>query len=288
MFKSTIFKLTISYILLATVLCLIFSGILFDISKRELNEGLENQEKYITSDSDRDKQQSKITQEVIDQRVNSDKVRVLCVDAVVILVSVGGSYILARRTIRPVREAYDEQLRFVADASHELRTPLAEMRLGTEVALRDKETLKNNKKLKEVLGQNLEDIDDLQNLTNRLLNISRYKSGLVKNHMDTINLELAVDKAVEKLASYSKKQSVKIKLDLKPVKMHGIAIDIEQAIAILIENAIKYSNPKGTVNVRVYKKGMSAIVEVEDHGIGIDRKDLNHIFTTFYRSKSKS
>jgi signal transduction histidine kinase len=211
MFRSTIFKLTTYYIILASLLCIIFSGILFDISKDELDQGLENQEKSINHNYDVDQSYSLNTQKLIDQRVNSDKIRVLYVDAVVILVSIGASYILARRTIRPVRDAYNEQLRFVADASHELRTPLAEMRLGTEVALRDKNTKNNNKKLIEVLNQNLNDVDGLENLTNRLLDISRYKSGLTKNNMDNISLERVLNSAVKNFSEYSKKHSVKIK-----------------------------------------------------------------------------
>jgi signal transduction histidine kinase len=76
-------------------------------------------------------------------------------------------YFLAGRTLRPIKNMLDEQNRFITDASHELNTPLTALKTSLEVNLRNKQL--NLEEAREVLKSNLEDVNNLQSLSEELI-----------------------------------------------------------------------------------------------------------------------
>src|ERR1019366_4055548 len=82
------------------------------------------------------------------------------------------SYWFAGITLKPIEEAHKAQLRFASDASHELRTPLTNMKVENEVFLRQKQFTEDE--ARNVINSNLEEVQRLENLSNSLLELSRF------------------------------------------------------------------------------------------------------------------
>ncbi len=202
------------------------------------------------------------------------------VNIIILLVSGGAGYFLAGRTLRPIRIMLDEQHRFISDASHELRTPLTSLRTEIEVYLRDKNlTLPEAKKL---LGSNLEEVINLQILSDNLLQLSR--SPMKQQHAQPVALSLIAEKVVKKITPSANKKKIAIEQHIGSETVIGDEISLEQLLMILLDNAIKYSPKNTVVSLAAKKNDHTVLVSVADQGVGIDEKDLPHIFERFYRA----
>jgi signal transduction histidine kinase len=186
--------------------------------------------------------------------------------SILLLAGVGG-YFLAGQTLEPIQKNMEEQKMFVSDASHELRTPLTSLKTEIEVALRDKKiTLADTKHL---LKSNLEDVDRMQKLSNYLLTLNGYESGQ-NLEKEKIDLKDVATKAIG---------NRKIKTDLQKSMVNANYDSMVELTTILIDNAVKYGKGK-EVLVKAGDKKLS----VTDHGVGMGKEDLPHIFDRFYRS----
>ncbi|KKS73511.1 MAG: Sensor histidine kinase, HAMP domain-containing [Candidatus Gottesmanbacteria bacterium GW2011_GWC2_42_8] len=174
-----------------------------------------------------------------------------------------------------------EQNRFIADASHELRTPLTSIKTQTEVSLRDKKlTLTQAKSL---LVSNLEEVDNLQSISDRLLELAQIEKP---NYFvfAPLDFKSVVREAVAKIKPLAKQKQIAISYPHKSQMMDGDRIRLTEMLVIFLDNAVKYSQKKKSINLSSKITGQSLIVKVTDQGIGIDRQDLPHIFERFYRS----
>lgn len=199
---------------------------------------------------------------------------------ILILAGMSG-YFLAGKTLRPIEVMVNEQKRFVADASHELRTPISSIKTENEVFLRSKKMkLTDAKKL---LKSNLSEIEKMKHFTDYLLSLSRYESnGNIK--METVDLTEAVKQAIAGNEKQAKVKRIKLDSKLESVEINGNPQSLVELFSILINNAIKYSPQKTKIKITLKKLKKSVIVEVKDRGIGINKKDLPHIFDRFYRA----
>lgn len=203
----------------------------------------------------------------------------------IILVSAGGlGYFLAGKTLQPIADMVEEQNRFISDASHELRTPLTSLKTAIEVGLRDKKMdIKNAKKL---IGDNLIEINKLQTLSEGLLQLTQYKSGSNNIKFESLSIKKIIDEAVSKLLIIAKEKKVTIVNNSKDSAISGNEYGLTDLFVILLDNAVKYSKSGGTVTVESKKSKKNIAISVVDHGIGITKKDLPHIFDRFYRAEA--
>ncbi len=199
--------------------------------------------------------------------------------AVFVTAGVGG-YFLAGATLAPIEEVMNEQKRFVSDASHELRTPITSLKTEIEVALRDKRmTLKDAKR---ILRSNLDDVNKMQELASRLLELSRYNAN-VGLRRELVALDTIVKKVASNYYTTAKRKGIKLDVNLSEVMVKGDPERLSELVSIIIDNAIKYT-PKGFVSVKLKKVGKLSELSVEDTGIGISEADAPHIFDRFYRA----
>jgi signal transduction histidine kinase len=174
----------------------------------------------------------------------------------------------------------DAQSRFASDASHELRTPLATMQVENEVALRNPKLTLG--RAKELLQSNLEETMRLRAMSEHLLRLARDTNQPVK--LVPVNVAEAVEVAagaVQKLA-----HAKNITIDNKAAATPALADEtcLVEAAQILLDNALKYSHDDTKVTITTATKNGFVQVRVSDQGVGIDAKDLPHIFERFYRA----
>lgn len=284
MFRSAIAKLTAVYVLLVMILSLTFSFVSYHSATRELGEGLRSQYKAIVeSDHDADNTDAADSLSVPELHIREQHIRndLIYLNCIVLVLSILVGYALARRTLRPIEEAHQSQIRFIAEASHELKTPLTSMKADTESILMQKSV--RTKELRLTLESNLRDIERLEALTRHLLDMGRFRSG-TKPLSEEINVKLLVADVTELLRAKNIDKKIMVQCSIEVSVIWADPIVIRQLLVILVDNAFKYSYADETISVKVKSENGNVILEVADKGIGIDETDLPHIFEHFYRS----
>lgn len=291
MFHEARIKLTASYLAIIMVISLSFSVAIYLGVNRELMR-LENMQVSRQQRVDRlstfledsgvpipPEPPNQLDSESVEQA----RVRIVSalgiINLAILVLAGAGGYFLAGETLDPISKMVDEQKEFVGNASHELRTPLTSLKTEIEVALRDKgRTLAESTTL---LKSNLEDVNEMQKLSNYLLNLNRYEREAHIEFND-VDLKDVVSDAIQKTASLAKQKNITVKLSAKSSNVKGNNDALVELATILLDNAIKYSGKGKTIEVKVKNNG---ILEVADRGMGISEQDLPHIFDRFYRAE---
>ena len=289
MFASATLKLTVWYLVILVAICLIFSFIIFELATSEISNRLERLQIRVEGSSETLTLPGPVT--LTDLRVDQTEearasifVGLLYMNMAVIALGGIGSYLLAKRTLRPIEEAHEAQSRFTSDASHELRTPLAIMKSEIQVAMRDK-TMKTAD-FHELLESNLEEVDKLSELSHSLLQMSRLEYGNLERN-DRVIVTTALDKAVASLKIPVRRLT--ITAPDRPIAVDGNESTLNDLFQILLDNAVKYSPPDSPLKVALTSNGRTCRIVITNHGKGISQSDLEHVFDRFYRSeKSRS
>jgi signal transduction histidine kinase len=193
------------------------------------------------------------------------------------------SYIIARMTLSPARNALQSQKRFVSDIAHELRTPLAVIKTNMEVALLDEALVHD---VKRIFKSSIEELDRTSGIINNLLTFSNLVHP-EQIQFARVDMGLVIDTAVKKLEDLRKKKEIKITVKkIGPHTVWGNMIALEQIVGNIVKNAVNYTSAGGSVFVTVEPDYRGNImVSVSDTGVGISQKDLIHIFEPFYRAE---
>jgi heavy metal sensor kinase len=185
------------------------------------------------------------------------------------------------RMIDRLHKAFEQNRRFLADASHELRTPLTALRGELENAVEQARPLPD---LRDKVGSALEEVDRLAKIVQTLFAISRLDAGEAQQEWRRFDLaRLAADTAGQmSLLAEDKGISVNCNVE-KEAGVEGDSARIKQVVVNLLDNAIKYTPPGGSIHLNVRAGDGRAILEVVDTGIGIPAAALPHVFERFFR-----
>ena len=171
---------------------------------------------------------------------------------------------------------------FSSDASHELRTPLTVMKGETELALRRPRDAKD---YTVVLESNLEEIDRMTRIVDELLFLSRADMGEVKMERLPVKLESLLEDVHRQASLLGQERDVQVVLGMvAPATVLGDELRLRELFLNLLDNAVKYSTPGGSVDITLQTETGQAKVLITDHGIGISREDQGKIFDRFYRT----
>lgn len=286
-FKDALFQLTAVYLTIIMVICLFFSLELYRVSTNELAQSYHRQSEIIRKDWPGlrglllEPQYLKAREANLAEGKQRIFMQLVYVNMAILGVAGLASYLLAKRTLRPIEEAHEAQSRFTADASHELRTPLAAMRTEIEVALRNKSLGKTE--AVDLLKSNLEELQKLGTLSDELLKLARLEGDDLPKRLIAVNkIEAEALRRVLPLAE--QKKILIVQKGSQHAQVMGDAASLTEVLVILLDNAIKYSPEKSEITLEVRKQTKNTMLLVRDHGTGIKAKDLPHIFERFYRA----
>lgn len=279
LFKSASLKLTGWYLLIIMLICISFSVVIYRVSSLEFDRRFPPKTIVTTNGYFVDPDILENIRAKLAGESRASLVRNLFLANVAALAIGGGaSYWLARRTLQPIGEAADAQARFISDASHELRTPLTAMHAENEIALRNPSLSKAE--MRDLLKSNLEEVDKLHSLSDRLLQLTNGKDM----PMSDVQLEDVAIEAMNRTLQAAQTKGIAIENKIGRATLRGNSASLTDLLSILLDNAVKYSPEKSQIVMSSKLDGKYAQIKVRDHGIGIKASDLPHIFDRFYRA----
>lgn len=181
-----------------------------------------------------------------------------------------------------IEEGFRREQQFTSDVSHELRTPVAAMMLQCEELLSDGSMTPKTREGIEFLNQK---VKYLSQMISQLLMLSRADQGRQKVAMERINFSELTEMTVMEAEEMASARQITVEADIEPrLYMNGDETLLIRLWMNLFENAVRYGRDGGRIRVRLIGGDVRIYASVEDNGIGIEQKDLPHIWERFYQA----
>jgi len=189
---------------------------------------------------------------------------------------------LSHWVIKPVETAWEQQRQFVADASHELKTPLSVIMANAEL-LENEQT--SGEELRKFSGNILAMTYQMRSLVDNMLEMARVDNGNVKMQFTDLDLSQLVSDAALSFGMLYEEQGMGLEWAVpEGITINGSEQHLYQVMDVLLDNALKYSTPGGTVRVELSTCCRSCVLSVASPGEPISKEDLKNIFKRFYRA----
>lgn len=200
-----------------------------------------------------------------------------------LVLSAVASYLLSRRMVRPIARAWQKQSEFVQNASHELRTPLSVIKTTQELMLEHP----NDRIVDrfEEITATIDESDRLARLAEDLLALTALDAGEADLEREEVDIDETVSSMVSIYREYVELQDKVISVEACSHQIiQADRAKIRQLLAIVLDNAVKYTDEGDTIDVRTSFEGKHVRIVVADSGIGITTKDAQNAFDRFYRA----
>lgn len=186
--------------------------------------------------------------------------------------------LLSKRAVRPFVENLERQKRFVTDASHELKTPLAILAADVEL-LRQPDT--EQKWIDSAQAQ----ITRLDKLIRDLVELARTEETIEDSAVTSFSISEAAQAAVEGFQPLAEAEGKFLEARVSPgVELRGVRENMFRLLSILLDNAVKYCDPGGTIRLSLDRRGRSVSLTVSNPCAGAEAAQLPRWFDRFYRA----
>ena len=209
--------------------------------------------------------------------------RLFSMSAIIITTSIIASYMLSKKTLKPIMQAWERQTEFVQNAAHELRTPLTIIQAKQQLLLEEPDSKIIDKS--EDISLTINETRRLTKLVKELMILAMADSNQLQIKKETTNIDEVIRKITIPYMEYAKMQNKELIVELNCNREVNIDINkITQLIVILLDNAMKYTKEGEKITVQTHCKEGKCTIEVIDEGIGISDEQKKHIFERFYRA----
>lgn len=249
--------------------------------------GQENNSSVIQEVAPQDSEISQITfVDITDsEKIISTLLLVFCISgvslfAVILLVSI----FFANRSIKPIRQAWEKQERFVADASHELKTPTAIISANNEALL---QSIQNPEEVRKWSANIEKETDRMSSLIQNLLDFTKLKSTFHDDEMIEFNLSSAVNDEIISMEALIYEKNIMLTQNIEnQVLLKASQEKITRVVRILLDNAIKYCDETGSIDITLKKQRNHILFLISNTGTIIPPDALPHVFDRFYKVDS--
>lgn len=194
------------------------------------------------------------------------------------------SLALSGLAVNPVKEAWNKQKQFIADASHELKTPLTVILANNNIMM----SHSNSKVEDEIkwLESTEEEAHHMKHLINQMLFLAKSDSGDNTVELSDVNISEIIEGASLNFEPIAFEKEINIAAVIpSDIVLKSNTTLFTQLVHILIDNAVKYSNAQSMVSIALIAKGDLVEFSVNNIGNVISKEDLEHIFDRFYRAE---
>ncbi|WP_122640097.1 sensor histidine kinase [Romboutsia sp. Marseille-P6047] len=211
-----------------------------------------------------------------------------------IFISVGGvslvillliSIYLTNKSIKPIKDVFEKQKQFIADASHELKTPLTIIKTNTSLVLSNPDdTVKNQTKWINYINLQTDRISELVNEMLSLAKLDTKENTLLLSYIDISRI---VETMLLQFDAIIYENSINLETYIeKDIFINGNMESMKKLFSIIMDNAIKHTKNKGTISVKLFLEKNTVKLSIKNTGEGIESEHINKIFERFYRIDS--
>ncbi|HEY9792538.1 MAG TPA: ATP-binding protein [Candidatus Obscuribacterales bacterium] len=199
-----------------------------------------------------------------------------------LLIIIGASgYFFSMKASRPVENAFRLLRQFMADASHELRTPVHSIQLMAENVAAEADG--NAQLIKDMEGIT-KSTDRMAKLIDDMMMLTKMELQQLPMQIAAVRIDQLVFDAVEEMKPAFGEKSIAVHIEeLQPAIVEGDKHSLHRVVSNLLQNALRYTDAGGTVNIKMETNGGTTSITVSDTGIGISAENLAHVFERFYR-----
>jgi signal transduction histidine kinase len=191
------------------------------------------------------------------------------------------------RSVERLSEANRMKSEFISIATHQLRSPLANLRWTIELLTSGKLGKIEEKQITyfKVLKEN---INRMQESISDLLTVSRIEAAKLPIKKRSFSIKRLIKDLISEYNSFAKASNVKIFLNIENnfPKIFSDYFQVRLVLENLLDNAIRYIDEKGKVEINLSKKGRNIYFSIKDNGVGIPKEEQKYIFKKFFRSKN--
>lgn len=195
------------------------------------------------------------------------------------------SIYLTNKSIKPIKDVFDKQKQFIADASHELKTPLTIIKTNTSLVLSNPEDpVKNQSKWINYI--NLQ-TDRMSELVNEMLSLAKLDTDENTLVLSSINISKIIESMILQFDAIIYENGINLytKID-NDIFITGDKESLKKLFSIIMDNAIKHTNNKGSIHVNLVLDKNTVKLSIKNTGKGISSEHIEKIFERFYRVDS--